>query len=115
MTKSRYFEEAATAKSTIAKLKAALDEDELAGPLPGGVSPPTFDGDKMKFPTFWDAFCPLVQENPKVSRFFKMTYLKSAMKGEASGVLDKFTTIAENYEAAVDAVKKRFGRNQAII
>ena len=114
LTKSRYFEEAASAKSTIAKLKAALDENKLAGPLPDGVSPPIFDGDKMKFPTFWDAFCPLVHENPRVSRFFKMTYLKGAMRSEASGVLDGFTTIAENYEAAVDAVKKRFGRNQAI-
>ena len=69
----------------------------------------------MKFFTFWDAFAPLVHENPKVSQFYKMTYLKAAMKGVAAGALDIYPTTAESYDPAVKALKKLFGRNQTII
>ena len=44
-----------------------------------------------------------------------MTYLKAAMKGEASGALDSYPTTSENYDIAIEAITKRFGRNQAVI
>ena len=115
ITKKQFYNQAAAAKTYIFNIKVAIEEDKQAGCLPSGISPPVFYGDKMKFPTFWDAFAPLVHENPKVSRFYKMTYLKAALKGDAAGALDSYPTTAENYNAAVEAVKKRFGRNQAII
>ena len=37
------------------------------------------------------------------------------MKGEASGALDSYPTTFENYDIAIEAIKNRFGRNQAII
>ena len=114
-TKSQYYAEAALAKSYISTVKAAKEQDKQAGCLPSGISPPVFYGDKMKFPSFWDAFAPLVHNNPKVSRFHKMTYLKMAMKGDASNTLENYPTTAENYDAAVEAVNKRFGRKQAIV
>ena len=114
-TQAGFYDEAASAKSYLSKLKTEIEQDKQAGCLPSGISPPVFYGDKMKFPTFWDAFAPLVHENPKVNRFYKMTYLKAAMKGEASGALDSYPTTSENYDIAIEAIKKRFGRNQAII
>ena len=115
LIKKEYYNKAAAAKAYISKINLAIEEDKQAGCLPNGITPPVFYGDIMKFPTFWDAFAPLVHENPKVSRFYKMTYLKSAMKGDAAGALDSYPTTAESYDPAVKAVKKRFGRNQAII
>jgi len=53
-----------------------------------GVIPTSFDGNTLEFPTYRDAFVPLIHENPKVSKFYKMNYLKSAMKGTASDVLN---------------------------
>ena len=53
--------------------------------------------------------------NPKVSQFYKTTHLKEAMKGEAAGALDSFPFTVNNYEAAVNAIKKRYSRNQAIV
>lgn len=60
--------EVALAKAYTHKIKAEFEEDRLAGCLPIGVLPPIFDGNALKFPTFWDAFAPLVHENPKVSK-----------------------------------------------
>ena len=98
----------------ISKINFAIKEDKQAGCLPNGITPPVFYGDIMTFPTFWDAFAPLVHEIPKVSRFYKMTYLKAAMKGDSVKALDSYPTTAESYDPAVKVVKKRFGRNQAI-
>ena len=115
LTKKEYYNKAAAAKAYISKINLAIEEDKQAGYLPNGITPPVFYGDIMKFPTFWDCFAPLVHDNPKISRFYKMTYLKPAMKGDAAGALDSYPTTAESYDPAVKAVKKRFGRNQAII
>ena len=115
MTKKEYYNKAAAAKAYISKINLAIEEDKQAGCLPNGITPPVFYGDIMKFLTFWDAFAPLVHENPKVSRFYKMTYLKAAMKGDAAGAFDSYPTTAESYDPAVKAVKKLFSRNQAII
>ena len=104
-----------SAKSYIAELKAREAEDRHAGCLPSGIVPPTYHGNPLEFPTFWDAFAPLVHDNPKVSKFYKMSYLKSALKGDAAGALNCYPTTAENYDAAVAAVEKRFGREQVII
>ena len=41
--------------------------------------------------------------------------MKSAVKGAAADTLDSYPTTAENYDAAVAALKKRFCREQAII
>ena len=105
MTKKEYYNKAAAAKAYISKINLAIEEDKQAGCLPNGITPPVFYGDIMKFPTFWDAFAPLVHENPKVSRFYKMTYLKAAMKGDAAGALDSYPTTAESYDPVVKAIK----------
>ena len=115
MTKKEYYNKAATAKAYISKINLAMEEDKQAGCLSNGINPPVFYGDIMKFPTFWDAFSPLVHKILKVSRFYKRTYLKAVMKGNAAGALDSYPTTAESYNPAVKALKKRFGRNQAII
>ena len=99
------------ANAQAAKLKSAEEEDKVAGALPMGVTPPTFYGDPIAFPTFWGSFGPMVHDNVKISKFYKMSYLK----GSASDILNGFPTTGKNYDAAVKAVLKRYGRNQAIV
>ena len=106
LTKKEYYNKAAADKVYISKINLAMEEDKQTGCLPNGIIPPVFYEDITKFSTFWDAFAPLVHENPKVSRFYKMTYLKAAMKDDAAGALDSYPTTAESYDPAVKAVKK---------
>ena len=54
-TQAGFYDEAASAKSYLSKLKTEIEQDKQAGCLPSGISPPVFYGDKIKFPTFWDA------------------------------------------------------------
>ena len=114
-TKELCLSELLVANSYISELKALHEEEKHASCLPSGIIPPTYNGDPLLFPTFWDAFSPLIHENRRVSKFYKMSYLKSALKGAAAGTLESYPTTAENYDAAVAALKKRFGRKQAII
>ena len=114
-TKELCLSELLVANSYISELKTLHEEEKHASCLPSGIIPPTYNGDPLLFPTFWDAFSPLIHENRRVTKFYKMSYLKSALKGAAAGALESYPTTAENYDAAVAALKKRFGRKQAII
>ena len=60
LTRKKYYNKAAAAKAYISKINLAIEEDKQAGCLPNGITPPVFYRDIMKFPTFWDAFAPLV-------------------------------------------------------
>ena len=100
----------------ISELKALDEEKKHASCLPNGITPPTYNGDPLLFPMFWAIYSPLIYENCRISKFYKMSYSKSAFKGAAASTLDSYPTTAENYDAAVAAaLKKRFGREQASI
>ena len=108
----KYLNEAALAEAYTHEIKAEFEKDRLAGCLPVGVTVPTFDGNVLEFPTFWDTVVPLVHENSKVSKFYKLNYLKSAMKGSSAEVLNSFPSTAESFELAVAVLQKRYGKNQ---
>ena len=105
------------AEKEITRAQVSLEQHKLksaAGALPEGVKVPSFSGDMMVYPQWWDEFRVVVHENQKVSTFYKMQYLKSAMKGDASHVLDGVGVLAENYETAVTLIQQRFGRKRVI-
>ena len=45
---------------------------------------PTFNGDKIKFKEFWDAFEATVHKNMKLSNIEKFNYLRSRLTGPAN-------------------------------
>ena len=97
--------------------KAKLEEKKMidsAGALPEKIKVPQFNGDLIKYPDWWEEYKAVVHENKKVSTFYKLTYLKSAMKGAATHVLDGISLKPENYEKALDLVQMRFGRKRVI-
>jgi len=55
----QYLNQLALAKAYVHKMKTESEQDRLAGCLPVGVIPPSFDGNALEFPTL----------NPKVSKF----------------------------------------------
>ena len=73
------------------------------------ISLKKFHGEAMLFSPFWDSFVSAVDENQTLSYVEKFNYLKSlaAIRG--------LPLTADNYEAAKNILKKRFGQPQIII
>ena len=75
---------------------------------------PKFSGDVLKFTSFWQQFTACVDDcdYPTIAKF---NYLMSCLKGEASTVIEGLPITAENYDAAKQMLKKRFGRKELIV
>ncbi|KAK2546895.1 hypothetical protein P5673_033374 [Acropora cervicornis] len=74
-----------------------------------------FYGDPISFTPFWDSFKSAVDDNPSLSDIDKFNYLRSLLEGSAAGAIRGLPLTAENYVAAKDILKKRFGQPQIII
>ncbi|XP_044183283.1 uncharacterized protein LOC122963962 [Acropora millepora] len=74
-----------------------------------------FYGDPIPFTPFWDSFKSTVDDNPSLSDIDKFNYLRSLLEGSAAGAIRGLPLTAENYGAAKDILKKRFGQPQIII
>ena len=112
--KKTYYRIIPEAKTYLYQSKRQEDEEKNAGPLPPNISPPEFYGNILAFPTFWDAFEPLIHDSSTVSTFFKLKYLRDAMKGSAQEVLDGYELTAKNYNAAVEHIMSRWSKPKAI-
>ena len=93
----------------IAELERTEREKAKAGPLPPNVDIPTFDGNPVSFPAWWDHFRTLVHENPQVSPFWKMRYLLKALTGSAAFILASKQGLADEYLDSIESVTKRYG------
>ena len=75
---------------------------------------PKFDGDVMKWSTFWESFeCAVDQAD--LSEVHKLTYLRSLLVGEAKQCVEGLPLKAQHYAATCDLLKSRFGRPELII
>ena len=74
-----------------------------------------FNGDPTKWKTFYDSFLSAVHNNDDISDIQKMTYLQSLLKGSASETIEGLSLSNENYKAALDILKDRFGNEQILI
>ena len=74
-----------------------------------------FHGDPICFTPFWDSFRSAVDDNPCLSDVDKFNYLRNLLEGSAAGAIRGLPLTAENYGAAKDLLKKRFGQPQIII
>ena len=74
-----------------------------------------FKGDITQFRTFWDTFESAVHSNPGLTKIDKFSYLVSLLEGSASRVIERLPVTEENYDSAVEILKKRFGKPQQLI
>ena len=74
-----------------------------------------FHGDPICFTPFWDSFRSAVDDNPCLSDVDKFNYLRNLLEGSAAGAIRGLPLTTENYGAAKDILKKRFGQPQIII
>lgn len=74
-----------------------------------------FKGDVTQFRTFWDTFESAVHSNPGLTKIDKCSYLVSLLEGSASRAIEGLPVTEENYDSAVEILKKRFGKPQQLI
>ena len=74
-----------------------------------------FRGDVTQFRTFWDTFESTVHSNPGLTKIDKFSYLVSLLEGSASRAIEGLPVTEENYDSAVEILKKRFGKPQQLI
>ena len=74
-----------------------------------------FDGDIMKWQTFWDQYESSVHEQPYLSAVDKFSYLRSLLNSTASACIAGLALTNENYNEAVLLLNERFGNKQLLI
>ena len=79
------------------------------------LSLPHFNGNLMKWTSFWDSFDSAVHTNDRLPEVDKFNHLRSLLEGTARDAISGMSMTASNYREAVEILKKRFGNRQLII
>lgn len=76
---------------------------------------PRFNGDLLEWRSFWEFFESSVHNNPKAGgNREKFSYLQSTLEGPAKLAIEGLSLTDGNYTIAVDLLKERFGKEDAI-
>ena len=73
-----------------------------------------FSGRLQDWQEFWDSFQSSIDKNASLSAVDKFAYLRSLVQEPARSTIAGFALTSANYEAAVQALKKRYGKEIAI-
>ena len=74
---------------------------------------PTFHGDPLKWPTFWQSFETSIHTQP-IPAVQKMTYLFTSLKDKALNSVEGYAITSENYPIVIDVLKNRYGNTKAL-
>ena len=75
---------------------------------------PTFSGNYKSWTSFFDLFTSSVDSNSTLTNSQKLQYLKASLTGDAAKLLSSFTVTDNNYEPALDVLKKRYDNPRMI-
>ena len=73
-----------------------------------------FSGKLEEWQEFWDSFESAIHANDSLSNVDKFSYLRGLLLEPARSAITGFALTSANYEAAVELLKKRFGKKTAI-
>ena len=73
-----------------------------------------FHGKIQEWQEFWDAFESAIDQNESLTAVDKFSYLRSLVTEPARSTIAGFSLTAVNYAAAVDVLKKKYGKEIAI-
>lgn len=73
-----------------------------------------FSGKLEEWQEFWDSFESAIHANDSLSNVDKFSYLRGLLLEPARSAIVGFALTSANYEAAVELLKKRFGKKTAI-
>ncbi|XP_032230717.1 uncharacterized protein LOC116614155 [Nematostella vectensis] len=95
---------ARSSTSTKARVRARLPKLEV----------PKFGGKIQEWPEFWDSFESAIDSNEALADVDKFAYLKRLLLDEAKQTIAGFAMTAANYGAAIEILRKRYGKTEAI-
>ena len=76
---------------------------------------PTFNGDILKWITFWEQFTISVHDRPHLSKAEKLVYLRHSLKdGAAKSTIEGLSKSGDQYDEAVKCLNDRFNRPKLI-
>ena len=76
---------------------------------------PTFDGDLLKWKSFWDQFSISIHNRTDLTNAEKMVYLQNALKDHtAKHTIEGLTKSGEHYNEAVQCLKTRYDRPRMV-
>lgn len=75
---------------------------------------PSFSGAATEFPSFMEMFS-IAVDSHAISDVEKLYCLQQCLKGPAKAVLENVPLVGENYAAALDTLRRRYGDTQTII
>ena len=76
---------------------------------------PVFDGEILRWQTFWEQFCVAIHDRSDISKTEKLVYLRHALKdGAAKSVIEGLSRSGEHYVKAVECLEQRYNRPRLI-
>lgn len=75
---------------------------------------PFFPGDYTEYEAFYDQFQAQVGSRSDLEPVTKLQYLKSQLKGNAYDLVKDISSVAENYQHALDILKETYGDDEKI-
>ncbi|XP_043461973.1 uncharacterized protein LOC122498348 [Leptopilina heterotoma] len=79
------------------------------------ITLPNFDGSYERWQSFFDTFNAMVHRNTTLDTITKFHYLQSALIGKAKEYINAFEITENNYDIAIDLLKKRYHNSRLII
>ena len=79
------------------------------------ITLPRFNGDPVKWTSFWDSYQSAVHANSNLSEVDKFNYLRLLLDSSAHDAIAGLTLSSANYQQAIEILRKRFGNKQIII
>lgn len=76
---------------------------------------PEFDGDIMKWKTFYELYNQVVHQNTTLGNAAKMHFLKTYVRGEAARLINHLPPTAENYSAAYTILISRYENTRVLL
>ena len=73
-----------------------------------------FSGKIEEWQEFWDSYESAIHENENLSSVDKFNYLRGLITGQAKSAIAGFSLTSANYEAAIQLLRKRYGKETII-
>ena len=79
------------------------------------ISLPRFNGNPVKWTSFWDSYQSAIHLNSNLSDVDKFNYLRTLLDSTAFEAIAGLTLSSTNYHQAIEILRKQFGNKQVII
>lgn len=75
---------------------------------------PTFNGNKVEWPHFYDTFLSMVHSNASLTDIDRLHYLRLWVQGEPKSIVATLPLLAKNYAIAWGALKERYHNHRSL-